>query len=83
MTFVSATFTNNYSASRFWTISDTGIDPNHPKVIFNDYLDVNDSTPVLQLRKDYGGTQGHAQYQRSDGQVTAVDVTDGSVVGMS
>jgi hypothetical protein len=81
--FISASFQNNFGASRKWTIWDLGIDPNAPAVIFNDYLDVNASTPALQLHQDNGGTQGHARYQRSDGPLTEVDVSDGDTVQMS
>ena len=83
MAFISATFQNNFGASRKWTIWDTGIDPNAPSVIFNDYLDVNASTPSLQLHQDDGGADGHAQYQRSDGPLTSVDVSAGDTVQMS
>jgi hypothetical protein len=82
MAFITAKFQNNYSASRKWTIWDTGIDPNAPLVIFDDYLDVDALTPPLQLHQDEGGTQGHARYQRSDGALTVVDVSDGDTVPM-
>jgi hypothetical protein len=83
MAFISATFQNNYGASRKWIIWDTGIDPSAPKVLFNDYLDVGASTSALQLQQDDGGVQAHAQYQRSDGATTSVDVSDGDTVQMT
>jgi hypothetical protein len=83
MPFISASFQNSYGASRKWTIWDTGIDPSSPKVLFNDYLDVGAITPAFQLQQDAGGVQGHAQYQRSDGALTSVDVSDGDTVQMN
>jgi hypothetical protein len=83
MAFITATFQNNYSASRKWTIWDTGVDPSAPLVVFDDYLDVNALTPPLQFQQDSGGIQGHAQYQRSDGAPAMVNVSDGDTVLMS
>jgi hypothetical protein len=80
---ISAQFQNNFNASRKWTVWDVGIDPNAPAVLFDDYLDVNALTPPLQLQQDAGGIQGHAQYQRSDGPVTAINVSDGDIVLMN
>ncbi|HEY1656503.1 MAG TPA: hypothetical protein VGF86_15480 [Candidatus Tumulicola sp.] len=78
---ISATFTNKYSESRKWVIVDTGRDPNSPPIVFNDYLEPDQSTAQLTLYSD--GFGGHAQYQRSDGAVTNVDVSDGDNVAMS
>jgi hypothetical protein len=83
MAFISASFQNSYGASRKWTIWDTGIDPSAPKVLFDDYLDAGAITSAFQLHQDDGGIHGHAQYQRSDGALTSVDVSDGDTVQMS
>lgn len=82
MATITATFKNDYGESRKWTILDVGIDPVTPKLLFQDYLDKDQPTPALQLHQDDGGIQGHAQYQRSDGSPTNVDVSDGDVVSM-
>jgi hypothetical protein len=79
---MTVTFQNNYGASRKWTIWDTGIDPNAPAIIFNNYLDVNAVTGPLTVY-DLGAGQGKAQYQRSDGPLFAIDVSDGSTVPMN
>ncbi len=78
---ISATFVNNYSDSRQWAIWDTGIDPNSPKLLFNDYLAAGASTQQSLYSAD--GIYGSAQYQRSDGPVQVVDnITDQSQVSM-
>ena len=78
---VTATFTNGYGESRKWVIVDSGRDPNAPPVLFNDYLDPDGLTPSLTFYSD--GFGAHAQYQRSDGAPTNVDVADGDNVRMS
>ncbi len=79
---ISATFVNNYGDSRQWAIWDTGIDPNSPKLLFNDYLAPDASTQLSLYSGD--GIYGSAQYQRSDGAPTLVDnITDQSQVSMS
>ncbi|MFZ1018190.1 MAG: hypothetical protein WAN39_09990 [Candidatus Cybelea sp.] len=77
---ISATFTNKYGESRKWVILDLGRDKNAPPVIFNDYLDVDQSTPALTVYSD--GWHGTVQYVRSDGAPTNVDVSDGDNVSM-
>lgn len=77
---ISATFTNKYGESRKWVILDLGRDKNAPPVIFNDYLDADQSTPALTMYSD--GWHGTVQYQRSDGSPTNVDVSDGNNVSM-
>lgn len=78
---ISATFTNNYGESRQWAIWDTGIDPNSPKLLFNDYLAPGASTAQNLYSAD--GIYGSARYQRSDGAAQVVDsITDGSQVSM-
>lgn len=81
MATISSTFVNGYSESRKWIILDLGRDPFAPPVLFNDYLDPDQSTPPLTLYTD--GFQGRAQYQRSDGAPTNVDVSDGDSIRMS
>jgi hypothetical protein len=77
---ISATFRNDYGASRRFVIIDTGRDPNSPPVIFDGYLEPGQST-ALTLYSD--GWHGNVSYQRSDGAVNIVDnITDGSVVSM-
>ena len=49
---ISATFTNKYGESRKWVILDLGRDKNAPPVIFNDYLDADQSTPALTVYSD-------------------------------
>ena len=79
---ISATFKNSYGDSRRWVILDTGRDPNSPPVIFQDYLDPDQSTSALNLYSS-DGIYGQVTYQRSDGAPTNVDsITDGSEVAM-
>lgn len=77
---ITATFVNNSGQSRKWIVLDIGRDPNAPQVIFNDYLDVDQSTGALTLYSD--AFHGQAQYQRSDGPPTNIDVRDGDTVSM-
>ena len=81
MATISATFKNDYGDSRKWVILDLGRDPNAPPVIFSDYLEPDQTTPPLGLYSD--GFAAHAQYARSDGAPTNVDVNDGDTVSMS
>jgi len=79
---ISATFKNSYGDSRRWVIWDIGRDPNSPPVIFDGYLDPDQSTAALALYSA-DGVYGNATYQRSDGAATNVDtITDGSEVDM-
>jgi hypothetical protein len=79
---ITATFVNGYGDSRQWAIWDTGIDPNSPKLLFNDYLAPGDSTQQSLYSAD--GIYGSARYQRSDGAPQVVDsITDQSQVSMS
>jgi hypothetical protein len=79
---INASFRNDYSQSRLWTIVDTARDPNSPPVLFNDYLDPGASTAALALYSA-DGVYGQVTYQRSDGAPTVADsITDGSVVSM-
>jgi hypothetical protein len=82
MATITATFQNNYSESRKWTIWDVGIDPASPKLLFDDYLDKDQDIAPLTLHQDDGGIQGHARYKRSDGALTDVDVSSGDIVQM-
>ncbi len=77
---ITATFVNDYGQSRKWVVLDIGRDPNAPPVIFNDYLDVGQSTGALTVYSD--GYHGQAQYQRSDGPLTNIDVNDGDTISM-
>jgi hypothetical protein len=79
---INATFTNNYGDSRQYAIWDLGRDPNSPPVIFNDYLDANQSTnPLAVHSNDFGETR--VMYQRSDGPQQVVDnISDGDNVSM-
>ena len=79
---ITATFLNNFSASRRWVIFDLSRDPNAPPVIFNDFLDKDESTPELQLHSD-DAIFGKIAYQRSDGPQQVVDVSNGDTVRMS
>ena len=80
---ITATFVNSYGDSRKWVIVDMARDPNSPPILFNDYLDPDQSTPGLTLYSS-DGIYRSVQYQRSDGAPTMVDnVTDGSQVSMS
>ena len=82
MGIVNAAFKNNYGESRLWVIWDPGRDPNAPAVIFNDYLDADQTTPWLTLHTE--DVWARAIYQRSDGAATVEDtITEGSVVNMS
>ena len=79
---ISATFKNSYGDSRRWVVWDVGRDPNSPPVIFDGYLDPDQSTAALNLYSS-DGIYGHALYQRSDGAATNADsITDGSEVAM-
>jgi hypothetical protein len=80
MSDITATFVNKYGQSRKWVVLDMGRDPNAPPVIFNDYLDVDQSTGALTLYSD--AYHGQVQYQRSDGSPTNIDVRDGDTVSM-
>lgn len=83
MAVISAKFVNTYGSSRKWTIWDTGIDPNDPKIVFDDYLDVNQETPALELH-DIGAGHGQVQYKRSDGNlIVGVEVSDGEIKSIS
>ena len=82
MATVSIKFENDFGDSRKWAIWDTGIDPNAPRLLFDDYLDGGASAGPFALHQDDGGVQGHARYQRSDGPATNIDVSDGDVVSM-
>jgi hypothetical protein len=79
---ISVTFTNSYGDSRQYGIWDLGRDPNSPPVIFNDYLDSNQSTSPLPVHSnDFGETR--VMYQRSDGPQQVVDnLSDGDNVPM-
>ena len=79
---ISVSFTNNYGDSRQYAIWDLGRDPNSPPVIFNDYLDSNQSTSPLPVHSnDFGETR--VMYQRSDGPQQVVDnLSDGDSVSM-
>jgi hypothetical protein len=79
---ISVTFTNNYGESRQYAIWDLGRDPNSPPVIFNDYLDVSQSTNPLAVHADeFGGSR--VMYQRSDGLQQVEDsISDGQNVMM-
>ena len=79
---ISATFLNNSGSSRRWVIVDLARDPNAPPVIFNDFLEKDESTPELALHSD-DSIFGKAVYQRSDGPQQVVDVSNGDVVRMS
>ena len=63
---ISASFRNDYSESRRWTIVDTGRDPNSPPVIFSDYLEPGQATQAFDLYSS-DGVYGQVTYQRSDG----------------
>lgn len=79
---ISASFRNDYSESRRWTIVDTGRDPNSPPVIFSDYLEPGQATQAFDLYSS-DGVYGQVTYQRSDGAPTvSSSITDGSVVSM-
>ncbi len=79
---INATFKSSYSDSRAWVIKDYGIDPNSPRIIFNDYLGPGDVTAPLSLYS-IDGVYGQASYQRSDGAEQMVDsITDGSEISM-
>ena len=79
---IGVSFRNDYGSSRRWVIVDSGRDPNAPPTIFDDYLDVGQSTSTLTLYSA-DGIYGQVTYQRSDGAPTVADsLTDGTTVGM-
>lgn len=79
---ISASFRNDYSESRHYSVVDTGRDPNSPPVIFDGYLEPGQITQSVAVYSE-DGVYGKISYQRSDGAVTVVDdVTDNSVVSM-
>lgn len=76
---ISATFTNNYGESRRYMIVDMGRDQYNPPVIFDDYLDRDQTTDWLTLHDE-----GRVMYQRSDGPQQVEDnIRDGDNVRMS
>ncbi len=78
---ITATFKNNYGESKLWTILDLGRDPSAPSQVFRDYLEPDQVTDPLTLYSA-DGVYGLAGYQRSDGQLQRVDVSDQSEVDM-
>jgi hypothetical protein len=79
---ISVEFISGYSESRQWMIWDTKIDPNNPKLVWNDYLGPDESTGPLQIYDD--GWGGEIAYQRSDGaRTTGNTVRDGDKFRMS
>ena len=78
---IKVTFTNGYGDSRHYDVWDLGRDPNMPPVIFDGYLDVNQSTDPLAVHADDFGA-AKIMYQRSDGPQQVVDVSDGQNVSM-
>jgi len=79
---ITATFRSNYSESRKWVIVDAGRDPNAPPVIFDGYLEPDQTTAAISIYSA-DGVYGVVNYQRSDGPIQVVDdVTDGADVRM-
>lgn len=79
---ISATFSNSYGESRRWVIADIARDPNSPPILFDGYLEPDQSTQALALYSS-DGIYGKVQYARSDGAWTIADnITDQSVVSM-
>jgi hypothetical protein len=78
---LNASFKNNTDASHYWNVVDSGIDPNVPKVVFQDYLDPGAATDWIALYTD--GSYAKVLYQRAGGPQQVVDdVTNNSVVSM-
>ncbi len=80
---IRASFRNNYGESRRWLIWDIARDPNSPPVIFDGYLEPDQSTDWLTLYSS-DGIYGRVTYQRSDGApTTPMDISDGDTVNMN
>ena len=79
---IAATFRNDCGQSRRWMIVDLGRDPNSPPIIFNDFLDKDESTQELRVFSD-DEIFGRIMYQRSDGPQQVVDVSNGDLVRMT
>jgi hypothetical protein len=83
MATLTASFINGHGSSIRYQIVDTARDPNSPPVLFDNYLDPEQSTGDLQLYSA-DGVYGSVTYIRSDGysQVQS-DITDGTAVRLN
>ena len=78
---ITGTFRNTCGASRRWVIFDLDRDPNSPPIVFNDFLDADQSTDPLTLHSG-DGLFGRIQYQRSDGAPQMADVGNNDEIRM-
>ncbi|SAK83688.1 hypothetical protein AWB78_04143 [Caballeronia calidae] len=83
MATLTASFVNGHGSSIRYQIVDTSRDPNSPPVLFDNYLEPDQSTGDLQLYSA-DGVYASVTYFRSDGySEVKPDITDGSAVRLN